>query len=123
MNANEQKAWMDANKCGVPAGIRRRLIGRLQSGRSALTGICVRLTLSLLLVAGAILIARETGLISSLQSRAILGRQDNGSYLLPTNQLLRPRGNQTLISGRPVDIAFDSTKHLLAVLNSRSVLL
>jgi YVTN family beta-propeller protein len=77
----------------------------------------------LLLIAGVILIARETGLISSLQSKAILGRQDNGSYLLPTNQLLRPRGNQTLISGRPVDIAFDSTKHLLAVLNSRSVLL
>src|SRR3989442_1639870 len=123
MNANERKPWIDAKKYRFPGGGRRRLIERLQSYRSAPIGVRARVTLSLLLIAGAILIARETGLIPLVQSKAILGRQDNGSYLLPTNQLLRPRGKQTLISGRPVDIAFDSTKHLLAVLNSRSVLL
>ncbi len=96
---------------------------RLKSSRSASIRVHLRLTLSLLLIAGAVLIARETGLISLLQSTAILGRQDSGSYLLPTNQLLKPLGEQTLIPGRPIDIAFDSTKHLLAVLNSRSVLL
>jgi hypothetical protein len=52
-----------------------------------------------------------------------VGRQEQGFYLLPTNQLLHPWGEQAAIKGRPVDLAFDSRKHLLAVLNSHNVLL
>jgi hypothetical protein len=52
-----------------------------------------------------------------------VGRQGEGLYLLPTNQLLHPWGEQAAIKGRPVDLAFDSRKHLLAVLNSHNVLL
>src|SRR5207245_4963204 len=44
-------------------------------------------------------------------------------FLIPTNQLLRPWGEQTLFPGRPVDITFDSKKRVLAILNTRSVLL
>ena len=69
------------------------------------------------------LIARETGLFSRLKSNILLGRQKSGSYLVPTNQLLEPWGEQILIQGRPVDIAFNSQKRLLAVLNWRNVLL
>ena len=67
--------------------------------------------------------ARESALFSVLKSDAALGKQAGGYYLLPTNQLLRPWGEQALIPGRPVDLAFDSEKRLLAVLNWRGVLL
>src|SRR6266851_1342050 len=71
----------------------------------------------------AILIARETALFPLLQSTVTLGKQKEGFYLLPTNQLLRPWGEQALIKGRPVDLAFDSQKRMLAVLNWHSVML
>ena len=69
------------------------------------------------------LIATEPVLFPLLKSTVSLGRQPGGFYLLPTNQLLRSWGEQTLIKGRPVDVAMDSRKHLLAVLNWRGVLL
>ena len=52
-----------------------------------------------------------------------MGKQAGGFYLLPTNQLLRPWGEQTVIPGRPVDMTFDSGQRILAVLNTRSILL
>ena len=73
--------------------------------------------------AAAALIATEPVLFPLLKSTVSLGKQPGGFYLLPTNQLLRPWGEQTLIKGRPVDVAMDSRKHLLAVLNWRGVLL
>src|ERR1041385_8938836 len=74
-------------------------------------------------LAGVVLIAQEGGVFSALKSNATLGKQAAGYYLVPTNQLLRPWGEQNVIPGRPVDMAFDSDKRLLAVLNWRSVLL
>ena len=67
--------------------------------------------------------ARDSGIFAILKSDAAIGRQANGAYLVPTNQLLRPWGEQMTFPGRPVDLAYDSQKRLLAVLNSRSVLL
>ena len=67
--------------------------------------------------------AKEAGFFSILKSEAAIGRQASGAFLVPTNQLLRPWGEQTLFPGRPVDITFDSKKRLLAILNTRSVLL
>jgi YVTN family beta-propeller protein len=67
--------------------------------------------------------AKEAGLFAILKSDAAIGKQANGAFLVPTNQLLRPWGEQTLFPGRPVDITFDSKKRLLAILNTRSVLL
>ncbi len=75
------------------------------------------------LAAAAVLIAEESGVFSILQSNARIGLQGEGFYLLPTNQLLRPWGEQAVIKGRPVDLAFDSHKRWLAVLNWHSVLL
>jgi YVTN family beta-propeller protein len=73
--------------------------------------------------AGVILIGKETGAFSVLKSTAVIGKQPGGFYLLPTNQLLRPWGEQALIPGRPVDMTFDSGKRILAVLNTRSLVL
>ncbi|HVP45912.1 MAG TPA: hypothetical protein VMT32_04990, partial [Bryobacteraceae bacterium] len=78
---------------------------------------------SAVLLAGVALIAAESGIFSILSSEVHAGRQSAGFYLLPTNQLLRPWGEQTPIKGRPVDLAFDSRKHLLGILNSHNVLL
>jgi len=70
-----------------------------------------------------IMAARETSLFPTLATAARIGKQKGDFYLLPTNQLLRPWGEQALIKGRPVDMAFDSRKHLLAILNWRSVMI
>jgi len=77
----------------------------------------------LLVLLAAAVLARETPLFSILKSTVALGKQPAGYYLVPTNQLLRPWGQQTVIPGRPVDMAFDSAKRILAVLNTRSVAL
>jgi len=66
-------------------------------------------------------VAKETPLFPILKSTVTLGKQPEGFYLLPTNQLLRPWGDQLQIPGRPVDLAFDSKKRLLAILNTHSV--
>lgn len=82
-----------------------------------------KLSVIVLVAASAAVVAQESGLFSILKSSAQLGKQAGGYYLLPTNQLLRPWGEQMPIRGRPVDLAFDRHKHLLAVLNWRGVLL
>ena len=75
------------------------------------------------LIAGATLIGEETGLFPVLRGKVHIGRQGSGVFLLPSSQLLHPWGEQVAIKGRPVDLAFDSSKRILAVLNGHSVLL
>src|SRR5947207_2733078 len=75
------------------------------------------------LLALAALAAKEAGVFAVLKSDAAAGKQPSGVFLISTNQLLRPWGEQTLFPGRPVDITFDSKKRVLAILNTRSVLL
>ena len=74
-------------------------------------------------LAGALLIAQQTAVFSVLKSSVSLGKQAGDFYLLPTNQMLRPWGELTVIPGRPVDMTYDSGKRILAVLDSRSILL
>jgi len=69
------------------------------------------------------LVAQQTGIFPVLRSTVLLGKQPNGFYLVANNQLLRPWGELTTIPGRPVDMAFDSQHRLLAVLNTRTLLL
>jgi YVTN family beta-propeller protein len=76
-----------------------------------------------LILAAAVVTAREAGVFSVLKSTAAAGKQPNGVYLVPTSQLLQPWGEQFPIAGRPVDLAFNSSRRLLAVLDTRSVLL
>jgi hypothetical protein len=69
------------------------------------------------------LLGAETGAFQVLKTTVLLGRQAPNLYLVPTNQLLHPWGEQTMISGRPVDMTWDSARRFLAVLNSRGVIL
>ena len=66
-------------------------------------------------------IAAAPELFPVLSSTVRIGKQPAGFYLLPTNQLLQPWGEQATLKGRPVDAALDSGKHLLAVLNARGI--
>jgi YVTN family beta-propeller protein len=56
-----------------------------------------------------------------LSSTALLGKQAGDYWIVATNQLLRPWGQQSLMQGRPIEAVFDSKKRILAVLNSRGV--
>ena len=58
---------------------------------------------------------------SLYQSATNIGRQADGAFLLPTNQLLQPWGEQMPIQGRPVDLTFDHKLKTLAVLNWRGI--
>ncbi len=78
---------------------------------------------TLLLLVGAVIVAQQVPLFRVLKSTARIGKQAGGYYLLPTNQLLQPWGEVAPISGRPVDAALSSDRRLLAILNTRSVLL
>ncbi|MBS1874379.1 MAG: bifunctional YncE family protein/alkaline phosphatase family protein [Acidobacteria bacterium] len=68
-------------------------------------------------LAGTLLVAWQSPLFPVLKSTVLSGRQAGGFYLVPTHQLLRPWGEQTLLAGRPVDMAFDAEGRILAVLN------
>ena len=56
-----------------------------------------------------------------LQSTVRIGKQPAGFYLLPTNQLLQPWGEQATMKGRPVDAALDPSKRIFAVLNRSGI--
>ncbi len=50
-----------------------------------------------------------------------VGPQPDGSFLVPTNQLLRPAGFQVYFPGRPVDLALSADKKFLIVKNKGSI--
>ena len=52
-----------------------------------------------------------------INSRAMIGKQPDGSWLVVTQQVLRPWRQQQFIKGRPVDLAFNTNKSRLAILN------
>ena len=71
----------------------------------------------------AALVAQQSDLFPLLKSNVPMGRQSLGLFLVSSNQLLHPWGEQTVIPGRPVDMTYDSQRRILAVLNTRSILL
>jgi YVTN family beta-propeller protein len=85
----------------------------------------VRSPIYLSLTAAAVLalagVAAVPEVFPLLKSAVRIGRQPEGFYVLPTNQLLQPWGEQAAIKGRPVDAALDAEKRFLAVLNSRGI--
>ena len=85
-------------------------------------GIVVAVAGGLVLLSALALVGEQVGLFSILPTNALVGSYPGGVYLLPTNQLLQPWGEQARITGRPVDLALNPAGNLLAVLNSKSVL-
>jgi YVTN family beta-propeller protein len=83
----------------------------------------MRKIIPLALTAGLVLLAQQTGVFAILKSTVLLGKQPGGFYLVSTSQLINPWGEQTVIPGRPVDMAWDSARRFLAVLNTRGLVL
>ena len=50
-----------------------------------------------------------------------VGRQPDGSILVPSNQLLQPAGVQVYLPGRPVDLALSPHGNMLLVKNKNSL--
>jgi len=50
-----------------------------------------------------------------------VGRQPDGSFLTPSNQLLKPAGFQIYLPGRPMDVVLHPNQRLLFVKNRRSL--
>jgi YVTN family beta-propeller protein len=76
---------------------------------------------ALALLAAAAIAARETSVFPILKSAVLLGKQPDNSFLVASNQLVRPWGQQALLKGRPTDLAVDRDERLVAVLNSNGV--
>jgi YVTN family beta-propeller protein len=57
------------------------------------------------------------------RDRAAVGRQADGRIIVPTNQVLEPAGFQVEFPGRPTDLALSPDGALLAVMNSRDLVL
>ncbi|MBL0156387.1 MAG: hypothetical protein IPP47_04715 [Bryobacterales bacterium] len=72
-------------------------------------------------LAGAGVAAQRAGVFEVLASTAGLGKQPGGAWLIPSNQMVQPAGVTVEIQGRPVDMALDGGRGVLAVLNSRGV--
>src|SRR6476646_11088765 len=73
--------------------------------------------------AGTLVLAWQSPLFPVLKSTVLNGRQSAGFHLVPTQQLLKPWGEQMPLQGRPVDMTFDTSGRILAVLKTRSILL
>lgn len=83
-------------------------------------GYALRLTHPCLLVTAAAVCA--AALSADEPDRLNVGRQPDGSVVLPTNQLLRPAGKQLTFPGRPVDCALTDGGKTLVVKNLRQLL-
>ena len=73
-----------------------------------------------LIIALSILICSQYGCKTQHQADIIplkVGPQPDGSYLVPSNQFLRPAGLQLQLPGRPVDIALTQDGKYLIVKN------
>lgn len=103
---------------------RRQLWPRLLS---ALLAICASHLLSHRAIAP--LLAKETQPAAppanakgpDLYDRSRVGPLDNGRFIVPTNQVLSPAGQQVIVGGRPTDVALSPDGRWLAVLNLREV--
>ncbi len=71
-------------------------------------------TISLLMVSCALAFAQDI-------SKAKVGSQKDGSYVVPTHQIIRPAGLQIALPGRPNDLALSADEKWLAVKNWKSL--
>jgi YVTN family beta-propeller protein len=75
----------------------------------------------LYLIVVAILISTLNGLPQAKLNNPKVGPQEDGSILVPSNQLLRPAGFQVQLPGRPVDLSITPDEKLLIVKNMGSL--
>lgn len=81
-------------------------------------------SLTLLVVGLALLVMSFTMLTTAQDAPGTpIGPQDDGSVIVPSNQVLRPAGTTTPLAQRPVDMSLSPDGKLLAVVTVKSTLL
>ncbi len=73
------------------------------------------------LVLGGIAVLSSAPVAALLPDHILTGHKADGMVFTVSNQILHPWGRQSLIAGRPIEIAVDSAGAKLAVLNSNRV--
>ncbi len=69
-----------------------------------------------------VIIITISSIVAQTNSKFIkVGPQPDGSYLTPSNQLLRPAGFQVYLPGRPMDVVLHPNQQLLFVKNLKSL--
>ncbi len=56
------------------------------------------------------------------EKNAVVGKQNDGSYVVPTSQVIDPAGTTITFSGRPVDLALNPGETILAVKNMYDII-
>ena len=57
----------------------------------------------------------------SFEKKSLVGKQKNGSYLVPTSQIIDPAGATITFPGRPIDLALNPDETILAVKNMYNI--
>ena len=55
------------------------------------------------------------------EKKALVGKQRDGSYIVPTSQIIDPAGATITFPGRPVDLALNPEETILAVKNMYNI--
>jgi len=53
--------------------------------------------------------------------KSFVGKQNDGSYIVPTSQIIDPAGTTVTFPGRPVDLALNPDETILAVKNLKDI--
>ncbi|MEP6753879.1 MAG: hypothetical protein ABJA67_00130 [Chthonomonadales bacterium] len=63
----------------------------------------------------------KAGLVKDATSSAIIGKQTDGTYLVPTGQTINPVGEHFTFNSRPVDMALSPNSKILALMLPSSI--
>jgi len=55
------------------------------------------------------------------EKKSVVGRQSDGTYVVPTSQVIDPAGTNVTFPGRPMDLALSPDESLLAVKNLKDI--
>ena len=65
---------------------------------------------------------RVSGSPTDFLDQAVVGPNGDGTYVVPTNQLIDPAGKTVLLPGRPVGVVHHPSEPMLAVKSKSNVL-
>src|SRR4051812_25799238 len=55
------------------------------------------------------------------EKKSLVGKQEDGSYVVPTSQIINPAGITITFPGRPIDLALNPKESILAVKNMDNI--
>lgn len=83
--------------------------------------VVVFLFLSSLAVSNCLNAQKKGAVKDRFEKKSIVGKQKDGSYIVPTSQIIDPAGTTIAFPGRPVDLALNPGETILAVKNLSNI--